>query len=207
MPNPFPVKVTDASGQTRIEGEMDFTDVGNQPGGGNALSETPGAGSPLGSVTPTGIGYLYFDTTNGAVWQAIGATDTDWTQVGGKNSDGSEGLDISQNSGFFLYDNAAGANGLGVSCAASAGTTRPLLSSSFNTLDDGNTGAATFVDTVTAGGEVDAASLGATIPYVTSQAGAPGAGYVTPLVFDTTAVTGGLYAWDGSAYVQVGGPI
>lgn len=36
---------------------------------------------------------------------------------------------------------------------------------------------------------------------------APPVAYATPLVFDTTAVTGGLYAWDGTAYVQVGGPI
>jgi hypothetical protein len=40
-----------------------------------------------------------------------------------------------------------------------------------------------------------------------TDAAAPPVAYVTPLVFDHTAVTGGLYAWDGAAYVQVGGPI
>lgn len=38
--------------------------------------------------------------------------------------------------------------------------------------------------------------------YVTDQA-APPTTYTTPLVLDHTATTGGLYAWDGSAYVQV----
>jgi hypothetical protein len=39
--------------------------------------------------------------------------------------------------------------------------------------------------------------------YVTDTA-APPTTYVTPLVLDHTATTGGLYAWDGAAYVQVG---
>lgn len=38
--------------------------------------------------------------------------------------------------------------------------------------------------------------------YVTVQS-APPTGYQTPLVYDNTAVTGGLYAWDGAAYQQV----
>src|SRR6266540_4306310 len=42
---------------------------------------------------------------------------------------------------------------------------------------------------------------------IITDVAAPPAGYVTPLVFDHTAVTGGLYAWGGAAYVQVGGPI
>lgn len=28
--------------------------------------------------------------------------------------------------------------------------------------------------------------------------------FVTPLMFDDTATTGGLYAWDGTAYQKVG---
>jgi hypothetical protein len=42
---------------------------------------------------------------------------------------------------------------------------------------------------------------------IITDAAAPPVAYVTPLVFDHTAVTGGLYAWDGQQYVQVGGPI
>lgn len=33
---------------------------------------------------------------------------------------------------------------------------------------------------------------------------APPTVFVTPLVFDNTADTGGLYCWNGTAYVQVG---
>ena len=40
--------------------------------------------------------------------------------------------------------------------------------------------------------------------YVTSGSAPPGASFVTPLVFDDTASTGGLYAWDGTQYIQVG---
>jgi hypothetical protein len=39
--------------------------------------------------------------------------------------------------------------------------------------------------------------------YVTSGSAAPTT-FTTPLVLDDTPTTGGLYAWDGSAYVQVG---
>ena len=42
---------------------------------------------------------------------------------------------------------------------------------------------------------------------IITDVAAPPVAYVTPLVFDHTAVTGGLYAWSGAAYVQVGGPI
>ena len=44
----------------------------------------------------------------------------------------------------------------------------------------------------------------ASVAYVTVQTMAPAGPFQTPLVFDSTASTGGLYAWDGSAYQQVG---
>lgn len=44
-------------------------------------------------------------------------------------------------------------------------------------------------------------------PIVTVQAGVPAGPFQTPLVFDSTAVTGGLYGWDGSAYQKIGGPL
>lgn len=37
---------------------------------------------------------------------------------------------------------------------------------------------------------------------VTTAAGAPSV-FVSPLYYDSTAVTGGLYAWTGSAYLKV----
>lgn len=69
--------------------------------------------------------------------------------------------------------------------------------------------------TVEGGSGVDASnhlgstngSLSAVISFVTVQAGAPGADFEGPLVFDSTAVTGGLYAWDGAAYQKVGDPL
>lgn len=43
----------------------------------------------------------------------------------------------------------------------------------------------------------------ASFAWVTVQSSAPTT-YLTPLVLDDTMTTGGLYAWDGSAYQQVG---
>jgi hypothetical protein len=50
---------------------------------GNGGSIPSGAGSPLGSVVPAGIGELYIDATNGALWVAVGATNADWVCIGG----------------------------------------------------------------------------------------------------------------------------
>ena len=47
-------------------------------------------------------------------------------------------------------------------------------------------------------------AVSASAVYVTVQTMAPAGPFQTPLVFDSTASTGGLYAWDGSAYQQVG---
>lgn len=52
------------------------------------------------------------------------------------------------------------------------------------------------------GGTVDASALGSTIPYVT-VGNTPPTTYQTPLVQDTTAITGGVYAWDGAAYQKI----
>lgn len=42
-----------------------------------------------------------------------------------------------------------------------------------------------------------------TLAYVTMQATPPAGPFQTPLVHDSTAVTGALYAWDGAAYQKV----
>jgi hypothetical protein len=44
---------------------------------------------------------------------------------------------------------------------------------------------------------------GSNLAYVTMQAMPPVGPFQTPLVHDSTAVTGGLYVWDGAAYQQV----
>jgi hypothetical protein len=41
---------------------------------------------------------------------------------------------------------------------------------------------------------------------ITVAAAAP-TDFTTPLHYDSTAVSGGLYAWDGDSYVQIGGLI
>lgn len=51
-------------------------------------------------------------------------------------------------------------------------------------------------------GTVDGTALGATFAYATVQAGAPST-YVTPIVVDTTAVTGATYAWNSEQYVKI----
>jgi hypothetical protein len=40
--------------------------------------------------------------------------------------------------------------------------------------------------------------------FVTDQASAPTTTFITPLVFDHTGSTGGLYAWTGAAYLKIG---
>ena len=42
-----------------------------------------GAGSPVGSVTPSVIGEHYFDSTGKNEWVAFGLTDADWQAIGG----------------------------------------------------------------------------------------------------------------------------
>lgn len=48
------------------------------------------------------------------------------------------------------------------------------------------------------------ANLSGQLVYVTVQTGVPSS-YGTPLVYDNTPTTGGLYGWDGTAYVKIGG--
>lgn len=45
-----------------------------------------------------------------------------------------------------------------------------------------------------------------TIIYASTAAAAPTT-FITPIYYDSTAVSGGLYAWNGSAYIQIGGLI
>lgn len=57
---------------------------GSLPSGWNLQA---GAGSPVGSVTPTAKGALYLATTSGALYLAVGVTSADWVGVGGPTSD------------------------------------------------------------------------------------------------------------------------
>lgn len=81
------------------------------------------------------------------------------------------------------------------------GSTPPAGVPAFSAVD-GALGATVAFD---GGGlTVENAPLGASIAIVTVQTGAPST-YETQLVYDNTAVTGGLYGWDGSAYQKIGG--
>ncbi len=59
----------------------------------------------------------------------------------------------------------------------------------------------TAVNGLTAG----VASGSAATTYLTVRTGAPTTTFITPVVYDDTAVTGGLYVWAGAAYVKVAG--
>lgn len=53
-----------------------------------ATAHFHGNGSPVGVVTPGGIGDLYVDDTGPGLWQATGLTSADWSQVGSGGSGG-----------------------------------------------------------------------------------------------------------------------
>lgn len=55
MGNPYPVEITDEQGEARLTGLADFTDSGNQPGGGSlAVSDGETTVSPATSIVFTG---------------------------------------------------------------------------------------------------------------------------------------------------------
>lgn len=193
MGNPYAVEIEGTDGAIHVAGELTFTEPGNQPGA-NAQS---GAGSPAGVVTPDAIGQLYVDTTNGGLYQAVGATNADWAQVGGRFPAGGVGVQLAAGAAWQVFDSAAIIGFLVDDSADVGGGTRSLVRTNTNILDNGVNGDAVF------GADLDAASLGQTISYVTMQVGVPAGPYQTPLVFDSTAVSGGLYAWDGAAYQKV----
>lgn len=61
-----------------------------------------GSGSPVGSVVPTQQGAVYQDTTNGALYEAIGVGDGDWIAVGGDADQTVVGVSASGNSLVLL---------------------------------------------------------------------------------------------------------
>ena len=48
-----------------------------------------------------------------------------------------------------------------------------------------------------------AATAASNVRYLTVQTGAPSTTWITPLVYDDTAVTGGLYSWTGTTYTKI----
>lgn len=196
---------TGSTGATGVTGSTGATGATGPtgPSGGGGWPTYTGSGSPVGVVSAAAVGETYADTTNGAAWVASATGSAGWISLGGFTGDVFPGvqLDAQATPAWEVYDTVAGGLGFGVASAARGASLYPSAFTFNNELDDGNSGNAQFA------AQVDAGSLGPTIPYVTLQAGAPAGPYQTPLVFDTTLVTGGLYGWDGSAYQQVGGPL
>lgn len=62
----------------------------------------------------------------------------------------------------------------------------------------------TYPDPTIGASKITLAKMAPTFEYVVVQTGAPTT-FTNPLVYDDTAVTGGLYAWTGSAYSKIGG--
>ena len=181
----------------------------------------------VGGVTVTGT------PTAGQVLTATDATDADWEDAGTgtvtdvTSDDGSILVTNPSTTPDLSVQNSPAVGGITVTGTPTAG--QVLTATDGSDADwqdvpgtslevtDGSTAVnpATELDftsgaVVTDGGggvAQIAISLGPTIPYVTVQTGAPAGPYQTPLVFDTTAVTGGLYGWDGSAYQKIGGPL
>lgn len=62
----------------------------------------------------------------------------------------------------------------------------------------------TYPNPTIGAGKVTLAKLATALPYALVQTGAPTT-FTSPLVYDNTAVTGGLYGWTGAAYSKIGG--
>lgn len=62
----------------------------------------------------------------------------------------------------------------------------------------------TYPNPTVGAAKITLAKMIGTFAYLKVQAGAPTT-LTSPFVYDNTAVTGGLYGWDGTAYVKVAG--
>lgn len=85
MANPYAVAIQGSDGITTLQGELTFTDSENQPAS-IPVPVSSGAASPGPGgldVTPTAIGELFIDTTDGGLYIALGLTSDDWVAVGG----------------------------------------------------------------------------------------------------------------------------
>ncbi len=62
----------------------------------------------------------------------------------------------------------------------------------------------TYPNPTIAANKVTLAKMIGTFAYLKVQTGVPTV-LTSPIVYDNTAVTGGVYAWSGSAYVKIAG--
>ncbi len=118
-----------------------------QLGAGSLIQS--GAGSPVGVVTPVGIGALYLDTTDGAVWVAINTTSGNWNPVGGWISGaGNFGVQLQPVYTDWAIEDTTGSIGIQVADSTVGPTTFATFRTANNILDDGMAGAVTLKSTV-----------------------------------------------------------
>lgn len=126
-------------------------DSGSSWSGGGGLT---GDGSPVGVADATSIGQTYVDTTNSGIWQAARTGTDNWVSLGGGGAATNPGVALSVHGtdsagSAWIVTDSDGDAGFAVFDSTQAGTTHTMVQTSVNTLDDGNTGAASFAGTVT----------------------------------------------------------
>lgn len=225
--NAYPAVQLDSRGQIVDSGvTLQFTDSTDEPGTGGGGSQpltltfqagidgydTPqtiaGTGTPI--AAPDGY-------SNGVVnWAGVAANGNIWMVPVGMYYGDDEthfcGLVISNNQ----TDYAARLYNVSYGSVSYLNITGGIASKGGNVFSTPGTDGVAFQASGDGGGgtgfdgvglPLHAAPLDDSIPIVTSQTGPPDplTTFITPLVYDTTAVSGGLYAWDvtGTTYVQV----
>lgn len=192
----YPVELLLPDGRT-LTGTLQFTDATEQPGSGGG-----GGGLPTGwTINDPSDGDL--NANNGALFLGNGGIDAgDGAGVQGtfaKNAiecvDNAGSSFVQMDLEFGVLSTPTGATAFVAS--GDAGATIALDAGGLTIVNAGD---------ISSDGTVDADALGPTITYVTDGTANPTT-YVTPLVLNHTAVTGGLYAWSGAAYVKVGGAL
>lgn len=217
MASPYPFNPAPSSGSG-----------GSSDWGEASTAKFAGSGSPVGVVTPTGEGDLYVDETGPGLWQANGLADTDWVLVGGGlptgwTQDASDPANVDGGSGSLVFDPVDSPSCLITNYEVllqDPATSEQYLIETGQGIKSTPSGSAAFtaVDAnMGATAAMDAGTMpivnladginptdGATLEQVfVTVVGSPPSTFVAPLVFDSTAVTGGLYIWDGSAYQKV----
>lgn len=189
--NPYPIEIQagDDKGPVVFGGDATFTDPDNQPGGGGGLPTGWTVDDPTtGDLSANGGGLFMEDGTIDLANGEIDATDSTFTAAFAAQ-------------GVQFGDSDSGASG---NYSQFGAISKPASGAAFTA--DAGAGATVALDAggldISNAGDVDGATLGPTFDYVTVQA-APPTTYLTPLVQDTTAVSGGVYAWDGSAYQKI----
>lgn len=145
------------------------------------------AQSPAKWFDPNGLERL-----NGTLDGDFGGLPTGWTE------DDSDPASVNTHGGALAFDDDGNVTATAAGYFSQPGAGHPAFSAF------GDSGATVALDG-------DGLLLSNVVPdetiaYASTAAAAPTT-FTTPIYYDSTAVSGGLYAWDGSAYIQIGGLI